>query len=78
MGKAIIFLHKVYPHNEFWDDTEGLANISGEKFRRACQRSLAKKDASYGQKSKVGLNRKARNVGVVDLILASLESLLKL
>ena len=43
LSKAINLLKTLCSDNEFWDDEEGLANISEAKFKRACQRSQAKK-----------------------------------
>lgn len=66
LSSAFLVLKKICPKNECWNDGDGLSKISGEKFKRACQRSQSKKDDSFGQKSKVGLYRKARYGGVVD------------
>jgi hypothetical protein len=66
LSRAFLVLKKICPKNECWNDGDGLSNISGEKFKRACQRSQSKKDDSFGQESKVGLYRKARYGGVVD------------
>ncbi len=60
LGKAILLLRELCPNNEFWKDEAGLSNISGEKFKKACQRAQAKKDHNFGQESKVGLYRRAR------------------
>ena len=66
LSKAFLLLEKLCPDDEFWNDDVGIKNISGEKFKKACQRSQAKKTDSFGQESKVGLYRKARYGRVVD------------
>ena len=43
LSKAINLLKTLCSDNEFWDDEEGLENIPEAKFKRACQRSQAKK-----------------------------------
>ncbi len=60
LSEAILLLKELCPNNEFWKDEVGLSNISGEKFRKACQRAQTTKDHNFGQESKVGLYRRAR------------------
>ena len=58
-GKAILLLKKLIKDNDFWQDEEGLTDISGVKLRKACKRSQQMKDDHFGQESKIGLYRVA-------------------
>ena len=54
-GKAILLLKKLIKDNDFWQDEEGLTDISGVKLRKACKRSKQMMDDHFGQESKIGL-----------------------
>jgi hypothetical protein len=61
LSKTINLLRKLLPDNEFLKDKDAIADISGAKFRKGCQRSQQKKDNSFGQETKIGLYRTARH-----------------
>lgn len=60
LSKALNLLQKLLPNHEFWKNEEAVADITGASFEKACRRSQQKKDANFGQESKVGLYRIAR------------------
>jgi len=38
---------KFFPDDEFWNEEDGVSNISGTKFKKACDRAQKKKDEAY-------------------------------